>query len=210
MDPSHFVQPEASRIAVETRHAAQIERLRHKLDRLLDICQRYPSFAKEHRIAAPNAPLAEAEIERFESERGVQLPEDYREFVAGIAHGGPGPYQGILRLESWAEAAPWPCGDAPQDYLAGPCLLRPDMPRDEHWYEALGCSHQRRFQGTMAVCRQGGTRYGLLIVTGPCRGRIVLADLAQGPPRFAPQVKFLDWYEDWLDETLETAEFEIG
>ncbi len=193
---------------METKHAAQINRLRSKLDRLLDICQHYPSFAKEHRIVVPGPPLTEAEIERFESECGIQLPEDYREFLAGIAHGGPGPYQGIVCLEHWADASPWASGDTPREYLAGPCCLRPDMPRDEHWYEALGCSHQQRYQGTMTVCRQGGTRYGLLIVTGPHRGRIVLADVAQGVPRFAPQVKFLDWYEDWLDETLESAEFE--
>lgn len=193
---------------MEIKHAAQIARLRSKLDRLLDICQQYPSFAKDHWIVPPNASLAEAEIERFESAHGIQLPEDYREFVAGIAHGGPGPYHGILPLDCWAEASPWPSGDAPKEYLAAPSLLRPDMPRDDHWYEALGCSHQQRYQGAMAVSRQGGTRYGLLIVAGHCRGRIVLADIAQGAPRFAPQVKFLDWYEDWLDETLESAEFE--
>lgn len=208
METNHTLQPETSRIVMEIKHAAQIDRLRNKLDQLLDICQRFPSFAKDHRIVAPNPPLAEAEIERFESEHGIQLPEDYREYVAGIAHGGPGPYHGILPLDGWAEASPWPAEDAPQDYLSAPSPLRPDMPRDEHWYEALGCSLERRYQGTMTVSRQGGTRYCLLIVSGHGYGRIVLVDIAQGAPRFAPQVKFLDWYEDWLDETLESAEFE--
>jgi len=209
METNHALQMETARNVMEPKHAAQIDRLRNKLDKLLGICQRYPSFAKDHWIVAPSPPLTEAELERFELEHGIQLPEDYREFVAAIAHGGPGPYHGILPLDGWAEAAPWLAEDVPGDYLSAPCPLRPDMARDEHWYAALGCSHPRRYQGAMTVSRQGGTRYCLLIVAGPSRGRIVLADIAQGVPRFAPQMKFLDWYEDWLDETLESAEFEV-
>lgn len=210
MDSPSSAQPRVSRVAGETEHAVQIDRLRRKLGRLLDICRDHPSFAKDHRIVAPGPPLLEAEIDRFESDRGIRLPEDYREFVAGIAHGGPGPYEGILPLDCWAEASPWPTGNAPPDYLACPSPLRPDMPRDDRWYESLGCYHERRYQGTMAISRRGGTRYGLLIVTGQCRGRVVLADVSQGAPRFAPQIKFLDWYEDWADETLECAEFETS
>ena len=193
---------------METKHAAQIDRLRSKLDRLLELCRQYPSFAKDHGVFTPDPPLAEQEIERFESQHGVQLPEDYREFIAGIAHGCPGPDQGILRLDHWAEASPWASGGAPSDYVSRPSPIRPGLPRDDQWHQSVGCSEQERYQGTMAVSRRGGTRYAVLIVSGQCRGRIVLADVAQGVPRFAPQKKFLDWYEDWLDETLETAEFE--
>ena len=189
-------------------YAAQVERLRGKLCQLLEICQRAAAFGESHHIFTPQAPLSEQDVQLFEAQHGVRLPQDYREFVLGVANGCPGPGYGILRLEQWAEAVTCPTCQLPQDYLARPCPLRPDLPRDS-WREALGCPAHEQYQGAITVSRRDDTRYCLLIVSGACRGRVVQVDLGGACPRFAPQLKFLDWYEDWLDETLESAQYEL-
>ena len=78
------------------------------------------------------------------------------------------------------------------------------------WVELLGGAPRPRFdpkqwhpyQGTITIGHLGGTYYGLLVVSGPTRGRVCTVDLDMQAPKFAPQREFLDWYEAWLDEVL--------
>ncbi|GAA4597944.1 hypothetical protein GCM10023194_74160 [Planotetraspora phitsanulokensis] len=53
--------------------------------------------AKRHRYALGPI-LAEAEIDPFEAEHGVTLPEAYREFLTVVGDGGAGPHPGMFTL----------------------------------------------------------------------------------------------------------------
>jgi hypothetical protein len=192
-----------------TEHSAQVARLRDKLARLLDLCRDHAAFARQHRIFPPQPALDLTQLAQFEASHAVKLPEDYAEFLTGIANGCPGPAEGILPLECWAETVMVSAtATAGPDYLAEPCPLHPDLPRDASWMKALGSPRYGPYQGAMAIGRRGGRRYTVLVVAGPHRGRVVHIDLELTAPRFAAQRKFLDWYEDWLDETLESAQYE--
>jgi hypothetical protein len=54
---------------------------------------------------------------------------------------------------------------------------------------------------------QGCTYYGLIVVTGELRDRVIYIDMDGQPPFICPDTSFLNWYEHWLDETL--AQLEI-
>jgi len=146
-----------------------------------------------------NPPLSEAEVATFEEEQGIRLPEDYRQFLTQAGNGGAGPYFGLLPLEKWDDAV---LEEAP-DYLARPSPLRPDQPEDTPWEEALGCTWEELFQGTLALVHQGCAYYALLVVSGVYRGRVVYVSLdCGGTPYFVHHADFLSWYKRWLDELL--------
>jgi hypothetical protein len=82
----------------------------------------YASFGSEKHRFKLNPPLAEATIAAVEKQHTVQLPNDYRLFLAAAGNGGAGPYYGIFRSSSGTESHPrtiralWrsprPCGRA--------------------------------------------------------------------------------------------------
>ena len=45
-----------------------------------------------------SAPVSEEKIQEFEEQNGVQLPEEYRNFLMLIGNGGAGPYYGLYGL----------------------------------------------------------------------------------------------------------------
>jgi hypothetical protein len=49
-----------------------------------------------------HAPLLEHQVQQFETEHGVALPEAYRTFLTFVGNGGAGPFSGLLPLEEGA------------------------------------------------------------------------------------------------------------
>jgi HEAT repeat protein len=173
------------------------------LDKLAQASQRgLTCFGSDHRFRL-NRPISEATVSCFEREHDIHLPEDYRAFLRLAGNGGAGPYYGLLPLENWNDAV---LEERP-GYLARPSPLRPGMPAGVKWEQALNCSWEDLFQGTLALVHQGCSYYALLIVTGQYRGRVVYVNLDfGGTPYFVHHSDFLSWYERWLDELLEGYE----
>jgi len=76
-----------------------------------------------------NPPLPVSEIEAFESQYKVRLPEDYRRFITGIGNGGAGPYYGVFRFGEQDDGhsfRSWEGG-----YLVGD--LSAEFPHQEAW-----------------------------------------------------------------------------
>ena len=49
-----------------------------------------------------NPPLSEDEIQAFEADHGIRLPEEYRLFLRVVGNGGPGPAYGLVtRIIPW-------------------------------------------------------------------------------------------------------------
>ncbi|MEV7520388.1 HEAT repeat domain-containing protein [Streptomyces sp. NPDC091371] len=144
--------------------------------------------------AALGPVLTEAQISEFEDRHGVRLPEEFRQFLTRIGHGGYGPTYGLLPMERWVRRAG--AGQLAQPFPIVPDLDVPTGPDDRG--ELTGS-----FPGTITVVYRGCTDYTLLVVTGPGRGRLVEVN-AEGffAPRFHADSDFLSWYERWLDFTL--------
>jgi HEAT repeat protein len=146
-----------------------------------------------------NPRLSDEQIAEFEQAHGILLPEDYRLFLTCAGNGGAGPFYGLLPPERWNDAG----NDEVPGALARSSPLRPDIPKENDWSAALGCTWEEMFQGTITLAHEGCTYYALLVVTGNYRGRVVYVDLGgSGSPYFMRDAGFLAWYERWLDELL--------
>lgn len=190
----------------------RVHRVRKKLE---DVRARKLScFGSESHGFRLNPPLGEADLAAFEAERGIRLPEDYRDFLLHAGNGGAGPYHGILPLERWDAVARWVEYDEdeamPADYLSRACPLRSGTTLEEMRQRATRIhtpesaeSDEDNYQGAIALEDQGCTFYALLVVSGPLRGRVVYVDLQRNrPPYVVEDPDFLSWYEGWLDALL--------
>src|SRR5262245_50009998 len=87
---------------------ATFHEMRAKLERLsrLDRGRRiFASFRHQYRL---NAPLPEGRVRKIERLIGVDLPEQYCQFVTEFADGGAGPKYGILPLERILDRTAFP------------------------------------------------------------------------------------------------------
>jgi len=186
----------------------QINRIKEKLARIQKQgWQKYKgNFGVEYHRFHVNPPIAEQDIARFETQHCIQLPADYRTFLLEVGNGGAGPYCGLYPLELWDRAAYEKPENLPPDYLSQPCPLHPGLSRESGWDAQLGCAWEELYQGTIAICNQGCSYYGLLIVSGAWRGRVCNVDADGQAPHFVSDGDFLSWYERWLDETLSGKE----
>jgi len=147
-----------------------------------------------------NPVLNEYEIELFEKEQGISLPNDYRDFLFKIGNGGEGPPEyGLLKLgEIRAHHVP--------DYLIegyGDRLRQP-FPLTEYWVwddeEDLPGIEERinaTEMGCLALGHDGCGMFWLLIVTGDSRGQI-WQTTGVGILPCAPRLSFTEWYLKWL------------
>ncbi|MBN2004531.1 MAG: SMI1/KNR4 family protein [Anaerolineae bacterium] len=157
-------------------------------------------FGAENHGFQLNPPASEATLQDFEKAHHIRLPDDYRAFLAHAGNGGAGPYYGIYSLAGWNDFAGLVLDEIPDNFLALPCPLHPEMPQTENWADGLG--DVSPYQGTLTLGTQGCTYAMLLIVSGPSSGRVVYVDADGGAPYLVHHPDFLSWYERWLDELL--------
>lgn len=156
-------------------------------------------------------PIAESEVVRFESEFGVAIPEDYRNFLIHVANGGRTPCR-LVRLSDWDHCY-W-IEDPKPHMVAEPCIVTPESEQHgERWIEeAKGPDWEARWEndewdpmfGTIAIAEYGCGLFFSMIMNGPFRGRIFIwGDHALNPPHVFPEASFGEWFEDCLDQTIE-------
>ncbi|MEG4089545.1 SMI1/KNR4 family protein [Microcoleus sp. Pol12B4] len=138
--------------------------------------------------------LAEAELQSFEQEHQVKLPEDYRLFLKEIGNGGAGPFYGLEPLEEAAQyrdlSKPFPFTKATDFYSDEE--LEPWGDRDE-------------YPGVLELCHQGCAIYCYLVVNGPAYSTIWV-----GKEDFYPmELSFGRWYRCWVEKALRTLENEL-
>ena len=144
--------------------------------------------ADSHRYElAPPASLEE--VEAFEQEIGVTLPEDYRNFLLHMGNGGAGPFYGLFSLEQVRGWLHWPLEPEKDP------VLRPGMEKAEN------CGEENWKRGCLIIESQGDTYFTCLLVTGPDRGRVVYIDYEGSWIFFPREPDFLTWYTRWLRDT---------
>ena len=189
---------------------AQLARLKAKLPQARAADLQLKVFgAKGHKYRI-TGPVAEGDLQAFEQRYGVELPADYRQFMREIGPGA-GPFYGLYAPGTHANAL---CGQ-PETLLRQPSRWHPRMSTAE--WDALtlpfedeempDADYEREtdalFAGLLPIGSQGCTYYHALVLAGPHRGRVVNLDVERYLPRFAYETNFLDWYERWLDETID-------
>ena len=155
-------------------------------------------------------PLSGASLRTFEQTHGIELPPDYRAFLATIGAEAPGPYESLLPLEDWDDLSIDFERPLPVSYLSMPFTLVPGANIELIDEDDQGMMLQMEdYQGLLAIANREpndpwieefyGTRCAL-VVTGTARGRVVYIGDEERPPYFMPDASFLDWYLRWLDE----------
>lgn len=186
-------------------YGPDLDRLRGKMDRLLNSAGRDAVFgAHGHRFTL-NPTIPELDLLRFERRCGVTLPGEYRAFVLRVANGELGPSYGLGTLgldnppDKLLEVFPYTRDDAASMIAAA----MEAFPRQD--YERIASLAEETWDGCLALTHHGCGLHSLLVVRGELRGRMwmtgdfFIPDYIDGKP-----LGFFAWYERWLDEHLPT------
>jgi hypothetical protein len=192
--------------------ATQLERIREKFARVRELdaaCKLFGAASHEYRLGPP---LSESDLKSIEREFGIDLPAEYRRFLAEVGCGGAGPYYGLFapgspdpedltRVTDLSKPFRWTEAFNPAD-LENPCAE-----------EGVECEEDGELigmwvPGALYICHYGCALRFFLVVNGPCRDEVWhdwQADNAGIYPamdKSGNRLGFLAWYEEWLDQSL--------
>jgi hypothetical protein len=185
-----------------------IRRVAELAVRVQELAEKDTSFqtfgSKDHQYRF-NPPLSVKEVEQFEVEYAVSLPEDYREFLICIGNGGAGPYYGLLSLQQSLLrpehasrhflSSPFPLTEAYNPFGADDDLADEESGDDE--FDEDDC-----VRGSIAICHWGCGYYSRLVISGPEKGQ-VWADGRDSFQDLHPTKRdFFGWYSDWLYQSM--------
>lgn len=134
---------------------SDLDRVREKLQKIREV-ESYESNWSGISYEM-NEPIALSELERFEEENGIELPEDYRRFLLEIANGGAGPGYGLYSLADSVNAR----GEGIY------ALSDPFTAPKDHTHDV-----NLRAPGLLLLESHGCAFYGGLVVSGPDRGTV--------------------------------------
>lgn len=172
-------------------------------------------------------PLPEEELCAFEQTHDVQLPGDYRTFLARVGRGGAGPYYGLFDLHQMDDGfgfTTWKQGDGFVGILANPFpfvaewndltgqpsdeLMEADEAEYEKQMDAFEARYWAQLNGAIPICHLGCALRHWLVITGPEAGNVWMDGRAEYTGLHplvstgSDRVSFLLWYRDWLDHAL--------
>ena len=165
---------------------------------------RFGAYSHQYKLAAP---AGEEAIQEFEEQQGIRLPEEYRDFLMLVGNGGAGPYYGLYGLKALKEDLSDSHGVRLYRVMEEP-VIYPKM-SEEEWGRMADPEGRRKgeevhpYAGILPIGTQGCTLMTGLMLAGPYRGQVVYYDEDFcGPPFFAREKGFLEWYERWLREVI--------
>jgi hypothetical protein len=182
----------------------RIEELALKLRQLASKDTQFKTFGSrnygghEYRL---NPPASVREVQQFESEFEVELPDDYKEFLLKIGNGGAGPYYGLYSLNDAVSDDPFhksraflsahfPLEDAFNPYS--------ESATDDEIFD------DKYIAGSIILAHQGCGYYDRLVISGPQRGQ-VWTDARVSDQGIVPlNCDFYGWYDCWLIDSLAT------
>ncbi len=165
---------------------------------------RFGAYSHQYKLAVP---AGEEAIQKFEEQQGIRLPEEYRDFLMLVGNGGAGPYYGLYGLKALKEDLSDSHGVRLYRVMKEP-VIYPKM-SEEEWDRMADPEGRRKgeevhpYAGILPIGIQGCTLMTGLMLAGPYRGQVVYYDEDFcGPPFFAREKGFLEWYERWLREVI--------
>ena len=140
-----------------------------------------------------NPPASLKEVEAFEKKIGVELPEQYRQFLLKVADGGAGPHCGLFSIEEVESWLDWSVEADKTPYLTPEIAEQGDFSRQDMTQDDWK-------RGCIPISSQGDIYFTYLMVTGPNRGRVVYVEYEMSWAFFPKEKDFLSWYMRWLRE----------
>jgi hypothetical protein len=200
----------------------------HKLSTLKELDSKFAAFgAKNHKYELKSK-LTKEYIEKYQIENNIILPEEYAEFLMHVGNGGAGPCYGLFSLEEnennikVAEVFPYDIENP--FYLSGKydefykqmdmCeTIEEEDALNEQMDKIMDVDYENCTKGFIDLCHEGCAMYDVLIVNGKDKGSVWFFDFANDlgaipliNPKNNESMKFLDWYELWLEEEIKFFE----
>ncbi|AWB43752.1 SMI1/KNR4 family protein [Paenibacillus sp. CAA11] len=205
-------------------YTQQIERIQSKLHQLREADSEFSLFGSQTHKYQMAPVWSTEEVARFEEAWKIKLPEEYKAFLLHVGSGGAGPYYGLVRPDDGVYID--------LDYPSELNNVSGEFPYTEAWNferswdeDSLGeedWAEQERFYfstdksaGLLAISNFGCGITINLVVNGQSYGEIWVDDRSNDngiyPDHYFENEKrltFLDWYETWLDRSMEELEEE--
>lgn len=182
------------------------------LDKMKMLSSKNPEFPCGKFPPEWKPPISEGEVEAFEKENEVKLPEDYRRFITTAISSGTQPFYGLYGLTEKKPSYEFePVVEKPFPYTIKNPLFISEI-SDEKYEKLFSDEENAYMQGYILLCTEGCGMESILIVNTDDKetyGTVWFYDLCNDfgiAPIFNPKTKmpmtFLDWFEYWLDQTL--------
>ena len=171
-----------------------LEELRQLLKKAQNLdanCKRFGANVHNYQW---NPPASIKEIEAFEQEIEVKLPEEYRDFLLLAGDGGAGPFYGLFSLKEIRGWLDWEIQPQKNPWVY-PGLTIPEEEEQDDIPEWEECR-----RGCIPIGSQGDSYFTYLLVTGPNRGQVVYIEDDLLYLFFPREQGFLAWYTRWLRE----------
>lgn len=159
------------------------------------------------------APLSEQALAELEQSFGIELPSELRSFLQLVHSGGAGPGYGF-HVESDAKPLPQRARPFLFDTSVARDLIQQRLAGGEgRWGSATGPDEEEDDEadewppgpGFVPIAHMGCGVFDVLVTVGEQRGFVWSVDNYSWCPAFdakGRQLGFLDWYEQWLDQSL--------
>lgn len=203
-------------------HQAQIDRIAAKIPLAKAKDKKKKVFGADSHKYKIKKPLGLTEVKDFEEKHHIKLPDGYKMMITQLGNEGKshsdsfvdksfaGPSYGIFPLESNNDAL----AHDPLEYLQKPFTLK--YTSDEQWSDIVAAIPEENdaydraigelFSGILPIGSLGCSGIVGLILNGETAGRVVYINQDLYKPIFIDKY-FLDWYERWLDEIIQSDEF---
>ncbi|MEA5617534.1 SMI1/KNR4 family protein [Cronbergia sp. UHCC 0137] len=201
--------------------------LKQKLKQLAILDATFEVFGSESHEYQLNSCLKDVDIQAFETQYQITLPNEYRCFLLEVGNGGAGPGYGLYKIlepicknEMVATPSQKKYDIISQTFSLTQAWNNLDLPKDAYLDDKF-------IQGAFVIANYGCGIYALLVITGEQKGKIWIDDRTNDsgiypasknfchyfhdlePDDFMSDdddgepLSFYDWYEDWLNRSLE-------
>jgi SMI1 / KNR4 family (SUKH-1) len=198
-----------------------IDEINQKLQRLREAAF-YRPIGPDYNKFELNPCLSPDEVQDFEIQHKVSLPDDYKQFLLELGNGGAGPYYGLAKLQNSHPkhmiALPWTqeyWDNQPFDSLSKDFPYTGNREQDviiaDSFYDDNGDdkgSSDDNYSGMLVISHQGCTCWNLLVINGQFKGAIWEYEGSGGDlDGFTNTNKdFKTWYMEWLNAFFQQPE----
>ena len=208
----------------------KVLQLKQNLTQLAILDATFEVFGSESHQYQLQPCLKDTDIQVFETTYNITLPSEYRHFLLEMGNGGAGPGYGLYKIypvASAAEIPPTP-NQVNYDLISQPFPLTKawndlDLLTKNHHDEYL---NSQFIQGSITLANYGCGIYAMLVITGEQSGKMWVDDRTNDNGIYPASrnfchvfhdadddlqldsddeqaLSFYDWYEDWLNRSLE-------
>jgi hypothetical protein len=199
---------------MDSENAEAIERIQSKLADLRQLDPACKLFGSSSHRYALGPTLTASELANYEKALGIVLPSEYRDFLMKIGHGGAGPFYGLFELigsdpENITDLdqikKPFRWTDATNPMQWQNPEKEDDVLIDSDGKAGESLSVWLHVPGVLYFCNYGCAIRFFMVVDGPQSGEVWMDRQADDngitPERGedGSNLRFLQWYEKWLD-----------